>query len=274
MNCLEFRRVVLSDPRHANNAWEVHRLRCAGCRQFAEAMNRQDKLLGEAARIAVPEGFAARILLNQSLRSDGSASSRDTKKVALQKWSGVAMAAALFVAVGLFTFTKISGPSIDPAISSHNGAAIDDTSGSNHKIDYAADDLLTNEVFTHVAHHAMHADYATPVVTDLKLSEILDQIAPDANLDIHNVVIATRCIIDHQVVAHLLVRDEDNYYVVLLFPENVKLPHIITNDIWKGQVAFHQEKSIIVLSDSGQENLSSVTPNLGNQFLGGNANRI
>ena len=97
MNCLEFRRKTLIDPGNQTPAMTMHQDTCSTCANFFEQMSRQDELIREAIDIDVPEGFAARILLNQSLQSQ---SRRPTR------WYWLSLAASFLVAlmlVPLFT---------------------------------------------------------------------------------------------------------------------------------------------------------------------------
>ena len=67
MNCLEFRRRMLSDPGANDEALSEHRAGCAECARFATDMNQFEATLKQASQTAVPEGLASRILLRQRL---------------------------------------------------------------------------------------------------------------------------------------------------------------------------------------------------------------
>lgn len=62
MNCLEFRRTVLSDPRRPGAEAETHAAQCAGCREFLALTLAEEARLGRALRIEAPEGLQDRIL--------------------------------------------------------------------------------------------------------------------------------------------------------------------------------------------------------------------
>jgi hypothetical protein len=92
MNCLEFRRAVLADPRRlgaeaAGHAWE-----CARCKELLARTLDEEALLGRALRVAVPEGLHARILARTA------AARRPVRWLALA--ASVLVAVAIALAMG------------------------------------------------------------------------------------------------------------------------------------------------------------------------------
>ena len=69
MNCLEFRRLILADPRRLGAEAAEHAGQCAGCKEFLARTLDEEALLARALRVAVPEGFHARILDRAEARS-------------------------------------------------------------------------------------------------------------------------------------------------------------------------------------------------------------
>ncbi|MSR13712.1 MAG: DUF3379 family protein [Gammaproteobacteria bacterium] len=67
MNCLEFRKKLLADPRAPTSDLRAHRDLCPECTVFAGRIERMEQALTEAVLIEPPEGLAARILLRRSL---------------------------------------------------------------------------------------------------------------------------------------------------------------------------------------------------------------
>jgi len=62
MNCLEFRRATLADPRRLEAEAASHAEHCAGCKEFlVQSLETESRLAG-ALRVAVPEGLRARLL--------------------------------------------------------------------------------------------------------------------------------------------------------------------------------------------------------------------
>ena len=68
MNCLDFRRVVLVNPRQPDEAARQHALECAGCREFLERQREMDAELFAALQVPPPDGLADRILVARGLR--------------------------------------------------------------------------------------------------------------------------------------------------------------------------------------------------------------
>jgi len=66
MNCLEFRRLKLADPRRLTGAARTHANACAGCFAFAQRVDESEALLERALMVPVPEGLADRLLLRQT----------------------------------------------------------------------------------------------------------------------------------------------------------------------------------------------------------------
>jgi len=89
MNCFEFRRQCLAEPRTIDEQLRAHFHECRACRAYATELQRFDQDLQRALQIDVPGNLRSRILLRQSLRSG--------------VWTRVtpylAMAASLFLAV-------------------------------------------------------------------------------------------------------------------------------------------------------------------------------
>lgn len=65
MNCLEFRRLKLADPRRLPEDALAHANDCAGCLAFARSVDESEAALERTLAVAVPEGLADRILLRQ-----------------------------------------------------------------------------------------------------------------------------------------------------------------------------------------------------------------
>ena len=93
MNCLEFRRRLLTDPRVQDEAFRRHAATCAECAREAERMSRLDSNLQQALNVPPPEGLEARILLAQSLREE-----RRLFGLSLRH---LALAASLFLTLGV-----------------------------------------------------------------------------------------------------------------------------------------------------------------------------
>lgn len=63
MNCLQFRREKLADPRRISAEAAQHVAGCPQCQVFARRVEEGEERLVEALQVAVPEGLADRVLL-------------------------------------------------------------------------------------------------------------------------------------------------------------------------------------------------------------------
>jgi len=63
MNCIDFRRLVLVDPRGLSEDARGHAAECAACRETLEKQREADDRLFDAMQVPVPDGLADRILV-------------------------------------------------------------------------------------------------------------------------------------------------------------------------------------------------------------------
>ncbi|OGI40262.1 MAG: hypothetical protein A2140_00705 [Candidatus Muproteobacteria bacterium RBG_16_62_13] len=110
MNCLDFRRRLLTSPNAFPPEMIAHRDTCPACAGFADEQNRLERQLSAALRVATPDGMHARILLRQNLVE------------AHTRRRHLAMAASILLTVGivgtLAWLTQLP-PSIDRAVLEH-----------------------------------------------------------------------------------------------------------------------------------------------------------
>src|SRR3972149_2788040 len=88
MNCLEFHRQKLADPRRLSGAAPAHPGDCPGCLACARSVDECERDLERALTTPVPEGLAERVILRQ--RGEGRPA-----------WRAWALAAGIVVAVGV-----------------------------------------------------------------------------------------------------------------------------------------------------------------------------
>jgi hypothetical protein len=95
MNCIDFRRLVLANPRYPGEAERAHAAECAACRQYLERQRELDAELFAAMQVPPPDGLADRILVARGMRA--------------RRWV-LPMAAALVMAVGVaIAWPRIAG---------------------------------------------------------------------------------------------------------------------------------------------------------------------
>lgn len=93
MNCLEFKRLALSDPNSAELQFVKHHESCPDCAKYLAGIKKMDADLASALDVAVPSDLIARLQLNQELQQDAT-SGRATRRYAI----AASFAVALFVA--------------------------------------------------------------------------------------------------------------------------------------------------------------------------------
>lgn len=69
MNCLEFRREKLADPRRLQPEALAHLNGCAACRGFAAEVDENEARLAAVLDVPVPEGIAERIILRRKTQT-------------------------------------------------------------------------------------------------------------------------------------------------------------------------------------------------------------
>ncbi|MGQ0752134.1 MAG: DUF3379 family protein [Betaproteobacteria bacterium] len=68
MNCIEFRRLLLTEPRALSQEQQAHSAQCDACASFAKEIGDQESQITEAVLVPVPESLDERVLLRQRIR--------------------------------------------------------------------------------------------------------------------------------------------------------------------------------------------------------------
>lgn len=229
MNCLEFRRLSLINPEDPHPARAAHRQTCDACARFANQLDTQDELLREATRIDVPEGFAARILLNQSLQQ---APRRPTR----QYWLG--LAASILIAALIL-------PSV-----------LEDTFYQPFESELVAH-VNKHDVLTGNAQHGHRADPG-------EMQQVFASLGADMPADTSNIYYASTCVVDGELMAHLLVKNGDQEYVVFLIPER-SVARSFSRNNWSGQIVRVNKTSLAILNRDGR-GLDAAATHFSSQF--------
>ena len=138
MNCIEFRQLTLADPNTNSEQTNQHKSGCSTCAAFEHEIHGLDKSLLTALTVAIPEGLAAKVLLNQSLQSHPRRPTR---------WYWMSMAASFFMAV--FVFQMTPADSLDDDIVEH-------LDHETHQVHGKPGDISSTEVRTVL--HAIDGD--------------------------------------------------------------------------------------------------------------------
>jgi hypothetical protein len=114
MDCLEFRRLLGSEPRVTDAAARAHLEQCPRCQEAYSRAQAFDARIAQAMTVALPEGFADRILLAQLTGE------RQRRSVAFRYgWIALAAAAALVIAIGIVRREGALGNSLPDLVVAH-----------------------------------------------------------------------------------------------------------------------------------------------------------
>lgn len=216
MNCFEFRQFKLSDPYSEDTSADTHRDDCDSCQNFEIELADLDNSVHQALNVAVPEGLAARIMLNQSLQQS---SRRPTRRFGL----GIA---ASFLVIALVSAVQYLYP------------------GDNSEFG------IEQALMAH-AEHRPHEFYGADheAIDNATLSQIMSNFNVQANLE--NVVYASVCPLNGESAAHLVIKDGEEQYTVMLIPD--KSPgksFSVSSDVWRGFISPHPAGALAVLADA------------------------
>ena len=98
MNCLEFKRLALSEPNSSDVSFIEHSTACADCLKYVGSIRRMDADLADSLNVEMPVDLIARLQLNQELVEDNK-SNNLTQRFAI----AASFAVALFVAGFMFS---------------------------------------------------------------------------------------------------------------------------------------------------------------------------
>ncbi len=115
MDCLEFRRHLGTDPRLLDPAARAHLDTCPRCQEAHARAQAFDARIAQALAVAVPEGFADRVLLTQLTAERQKPAGRGLR----YGWVALAAAAALVVAIGLTRREGSVGKSLPDLVVAH-----------------------------------------------------------------------------------------------------------------------------------------------------------
>lgn len=95
MNCLDFKRLALSDPNSVEPSFILHSKECPDCLKYVGGVRQMDSDLSSSIDVKMPESLMARLELNQMLQEDAD---HDEKKGSFRRYSiAASFAAVLFV---------------------------------------------------------------------------------------------------------------------------------------------------------------------------------
>jgi hypothetical protein len=214
MNCLEFRHLILADPYSKDSEAHAHLASCDQCTAFHQEVLDLDGNIEKALMVEVPEGLANRVLLKQSLKPANDSN-----------WRRYGIAASFFAALIL-------------------GASFLTTSNSN---------LEAAPMLAHAAHqpHEFYGDEHIPIAGD-ELEAMMKRLNLSASIG--NVVYAAICPIDGERAAHLVIKDGEDQYTVMLLPEHSPSKmYTVDDELWRGYISPHPAGALAVLAGANDK---------------------
>lgn len=211
MNCLSARRIISTDINQKSVAFAQHLHACASCKSFYERQLKFNRTLTEAVEVDVPEGLAARVLVEQRIHQK---KSRDKK----YRWTAMAASIMLVFAVGVVT-TLHSPPTLASVIVEH---------------------VKTEASILHDQHN----------VTLAELNELLKPHGVRADASIGRATHAGNCLIQGKLGAHLVFAGKNAPVTLIVISHELGKDKVtIDDEEFKGVIISTQRGVLALLSE-------------------------
>jgi hypothetical protein len=186
MNCMEFRRMLLTDPCSTDAAFIEHRTSCPECADAVARSAHFERRLRAAVNVDVPENLASRILLKQSFESH-------RERPWWRSRSLYALAASMLLAVGVAVLGYQSY---------HEQRSL-------------------GEEFVALVNGAPYSFAATGPVSGSEISSALEATGLDLEGSIGDVTFAGRCLVREKLSGHIVVKGETAPVTVFLMADQL-----------------------------------------------------
>jgi len=218
MNCIEFRRLLLTHPGVVDPEFAEHRRSCPDCADAVERSGHFERRLRQAVNVDVPENLASRILLKQSFECHAERPWWRTRRV-------YALAASLLLVVGLVSL------------------------GLNAQLEQGR----LSEEFVALVNGAPYALAASKPVSGNEISAALEPVGLDLDGDIGNVTYAGRCIVRGRLSGHIVVQGDTAPVTVFLIGEQLVADRAaIRSDLYSGIVVRQGAGTIAIVGIPGE----------------------
>jgi len=124
MNCLEFQKLLLADPRTRTSGQEAHAAECPACAKLARETDQFEARVHQALQVPVPDALADRVLLR-----------RKVQRPALRVWA-LAASLAVVIGAGLLLYYRVADMAEERVLAA---AAVGATHPAVAAIAYVAD---------------------------------------------------------------------------------------------------------------------------------------
>ncbi len=216
MNCLSVRRIISTDINHKSEAFAQHLHGCASCKSFYERQLKFNRTLTEAVEVDVPEGLAARILVEQRIHQK---KSRDKK----YRWTAMAASMLLVISVGVVT-TLHSPPSLASVVVEHVK--------SEPMVFESQDDVSLQELNELLKPHGVRADASLGQATH-----------------------AGNCLIEGNLSAHIVFVGKNAPITLIIIPQEFKKDKVTFDDGEYKGVLVRTPRGVLALLSEDKESV-------------------
>ena len=219
MNCLDFRRQILTDPFCKDAAVLAHEADCSSCAPFAREVRAQEvRLRGALQEISPPEGMAERIQL---------AARFDRRSTTARRW-WYGAAATVLIAVGVSMVSLFS-----TSIERGNMA-------------------LAQSVINHIEDESHHLR-EVQTVTDRRLNWVFERFGAKLAGSIGTVNFAAECLMRNRTGVHLVMPGKMGPITVFFMPgEMAESSMPVSSTRFEGEIIPTAWGSIAVVGENGE----------------------
>ena len=225
MNCLSVRRIIATGITDKSNEFTEHVASCPACKSFYEKQLKFNSAIKKAVEVDVPEGLAARIMVEHQLNQK--------KEESKKKYSWSAMAASIMLVFAVATVTTLQSP---PAI-------------AGVILEHVHDEMWILEDKGHV--------------TIESINQLLKPHGVRADENIGYATHAGNCIIQDKLGVHIVFAGENAPVTLILFPEPLDRSKTVKigDEIFKG-VLMNTKKGTLALVSEDQVSLEKFADQL------------
>lgn len=216
MNCLSARRIVSTDIKESSASLVQHLKECATCKAFYDRQLAFNHKLKLAAEVEVPEGLAARILVEHKLN-------QKKAKSVTNRW--LAMAASIMLVVSVSVVTSL-----------HSTPALAETI-----VEHIYEDVKMLEMRDHIA----------PV----QLNELLNPHGVNIRADMGHARSAGNCVIDGKLSAHIVFKGKNAPVTMIVVPKRINSERIEFDEQEMVGLLVNMPRGTLALVSSDQESL-------------------
>ena len=225
MNCLSVRRIIATGITDKSSEFTEHVASCPACKSFYEKQLKFNSAIKKAVEVDVPEGLAARIMVEHQLNQK--------KEESKKKYSWSAMAASIMLVFAVATVTTLQSP---PAI-------------AGVILEHVHDEMWILEDKGHV--------------TIESINQLLKPHGVRADENIGYATHAGNCIIQDKLGVHIVFAGENAPVTLILFPEPLDRSKTVKigDEIFKG-VLMNTKKGTLALVSEDQVSLEKFADQL------------